>query len=445
MGRTGSRWNGGLGVLVVLAILVAAGLLHYGGRKGEDLYSSYAGCRLMVTGETGHLFQHDPAMFSSVGPDAVWERIAAEGGYRGGMHPYVQTPLWAYVLQPLCFRPGYLRFVHLFAVALMLSFAAMLWLVARFWAPMFLYPLPMALVAVGLWFSEPFGYAMLLMQTHILFLLLSVAGLILASRRRPVLAGLLVALAAAVKLTPIFLVLYWMARRRWLAAGAALGWSAGLWLLTVALTGRQLMAAYLADLGRVSHVLLVSQNSQSFAAWLMGRFYSRPEYDVLHSFALPAAVRIGSLLLLILSTVLGGLLDRARERRLTGPAIPPLGAGMALVAATIFAPIAWSHYFIVLVIPVMLLLEEVRDRLGRRAPARYALLAAVAVAVALNLKPLSTDVVAGYIGRWAVLRSQFDSGALFLVALGAAAWLSLRHSRQTRLPDVRPNASAVLT
>ena len=429
MGKMHQRWGrieGWLGVLLVLAGFLTAGLLRYGNRQGEDLYSSYAGCRLMVTGQTSHLFAYDPVLFSAVGPDAAWRRVALGGGYYGGAHPYVQTPLWAYVLQPLCAHPGFKHFVHVFAVLLMLSFAGMLWLVARFWTPSFFHPVALGLVLLGLWFSEPFVYAMLLMQTHILFLLLGVAGLILAGRRRPLLAGLLVALAAAVKLTPIFLVVYWLARRRWAAAVAALVWSGALWLLTVGLTGWPLTAAYMAVLKRVSHVLLISQNSQSFAAWVMGRFYPRPEYLVLHSFPLPAALRIGSLLLLILFTVLGGLLDRARERSLAGMPLPPLGAGIALVAATIFAPIAWSHYFIVLVIPVMLLVEEARRRGSLGTPARYALLAATALAVALNFLPLSTDVVGSYLGRWSILRSQFDSGAICLLALTVAGWLSLR-------------------
>ena len=91
----------------------------------------------------------------------------------------------------------------------MLCFAGSIWLIAWYWTPSLLNPVGMAVVLAVLWFSVPFQYAMTLMQTHVLFFAMTLGALILAEKRRPGWAGLLLAWAAAVKLTPGVIVVYW--------------------------------------------------------------------------------------------------------------------------------------------------------------------------------------------------------------------------------------------
>ena len=434
---------------LVLAVFVAAGLLRFWGETGEDLASSYVGCRLVATGHTGVLYAFDAENFANVGDlTGAWERLGSAGGFHGYLHPYVQTPLWAYALQPLCNHTGFAVFEHVFLALVLLSLAGVVWLVGRYWTPAVFHPGAIALILLGLWFSQPFVYAMFLMQTHALFFFLMVAGLVLAERSGDrwggaVWAGLAVACAAAVKLTPILLVVYWLLTRRWKAALSTVVWSAALMGLTLAAVGPALTGAYLQSLHRVSQVLLVAQNNQSFAAWVMARFYGPDEVFDINSLPLPSAVRIGSTLLMLLSTLGGGWLDRRAGRRGDRQAasppqitVPPLGAMMTLIALTIFAPIAWTHYFIVLVAPVMVLLQAARSLRGRW---RVGVIVPLVALVALNYPPLATAVLTMDIGDYAVVRGQFFSGVLALLALGIAGWNLTGKSR------ARGNASAELT
>ncbi len=431
--RFPARFRGSTAIAVILLLFVVAGVARYWRSTGDDLASSYVGCRLVADGQASHLYSYDRTSFDEIGDDDTWQETADRGHAVANLHPYVQTPLWAYALQPLCTRMDYRPFARLFNVLSMLSFAACLWLTARYWAPSLFRAYAMVTVALCVYFCVPFQYSMSLLQTHVFFVLMSLAALMLAERARPVSAGLLLAIAVAVKITPVFLVLYWLLTRRWKAVVSVAIWSAVLWGITVALAGRALTHVYLADLGRVSHVLLLYQNNQSFAAWVMGHFYSPDEaYDIfIHP--LPTAVRLASLFLTVALTLLGGFIDRERESRDAGPA--PLGALLAIVAATAFAPIAWTHYSIVLIAALMLLVHE-----NRRLRSRWVWAAVVGI-MALNYRPLAADVVSGLIGRFSILRGSFFAAVLTIVALGLVAWLErsrFRHQVTPQPAGIRP-------
>ncbi|WP_158615558.1 glycosyltransferase 87 family protein [Acidipila sp. EB88] len=402
-----------------------AGLVTYWNQPGADLSSSYVGCRLVATGNTAVLYSHDPEDFADIGDAPIWKRLALAGQYSGYLHPYVQTPLWAYSLQPLCDHTQFPVFNRVFLVLILAALIAAIWVTARAWLPMRDRSWLIAVVLLGLWFAQPFQYAMYLMQTHALFFALMVISLVLAERGRPRSAGLLLALASAVKVTPAMLLLYWLLRRRWQAAASMIICSAVLLLLTVVLAGPHLTAAYFADLHRVSRVLLVSQNNQSFAAWCMGRFFPADEVFDLNIYPLPGAVRLGSLALMLLTIASGAMLDVRSSGTRAGEAkaAAPLGAMMALVAVTLFAPIAWTHYSIVLVAPVMVLMGELRSRF------KWATLLGTLGTVALNYQPIATDIIAMDVGDYSLVRAQFYAGALCLATLGWAAVVRRRGVR----------------
>ena len=412
-------------IWALLAIFVAAGTVRFWNADSQDLASSYVGCRLIADGHPEALFNYDPDNFAGIGPGTIWQRVAAQGGFHGFIHPYVQTPLWGYALQPLCTQTSFPVFSRVFLLLVMFSFAATIWLIARYWTPSLLHPGAIGLILLCFWFAQPFQYAMFLMQTHALFFFLTIASLILAEEERPIAAGMLLACAAAVKVTPGILLIYWLLTRRWRAAVSMVLCSGLLMLFTLTAVGPHLVAAYFADLHRISRVLLVSLNNQSFAAWVMGHFHPEDDLFDVDIFPLPTAVRLGSTALLIAFTAAGGWVDR-RRRTLDGGLAPvrvPIGATMALMAVTLFAPIAWTHYFVILVAPVMVLLEE-----SRRLRSGWIAAAAVLIAV-LNFRPLATDVIHMDEGRFSLLRGQFYAGVLCLVAIGCVAWL--QRSRRT--------------
>jgi hypothetical protein len=428
-------------ILLIVGIFALLGVRRALDNDGDDLSASFIGCRLIATHQTAHLYAHDPRSFAEIGPDAPWQEAADDGHYRAFLHPYVQTPLWAWSLQPVCraAKDGFPTFQNIFAVLTLLSFAACIGLVAFFWSPELYNPIPVALICLVLWFAEPFQYALALMQTHVLFLLLTLAALILAERKRPIPAGVLLALAAAVKITPGALVLYWLLTRRYKAAASMAVTSVLLWAAAYLAVGRQVMADYRATLDRVSHVLLLSQNNQSFAAWLMSRSYPAREMLVFNIFPLPTWVRLLSTALFVACTAMGGLMDRGTGDRSRSTSVPtrmpaPLGAMFALVSATIFAPISWTHYSIILLAPLMALLHEQAILLRTRPPRLNSWLAPrwiaplVLVIAALNFQPFAAGAVDTVIHTLTLVRSHFYSEVLCLLTL-AAAW----HTRRSNL------------
>ena len=337
---------------------------------GEDLSSSYFSCRVAAAHESNHLYAHDPVHFDQVN-DPVWSRLAVGTGFVGTLHPYVQTPLWAYALRPACTSMSFIAFNKFFLVLTLICFSASIWIAALAWAPRLAHPGWITLLCTVLYTTTPFRSAMYLTQTHIIFILLAITAL-LSARKYPVLAGLLLALAAVVKITPAFLAIYWLLVRRNKAALSFAIWSAALVVLSLAVCGPVVMLAYLRSLAQTSNMLLLSSNNDSFAAWWMGHFYPRSELHSWTSHTLPHAVKYLSLALALGLTVVGGLMDRGR----TGSWF---GAVLAIMAATVFTPLAWSHYFVLLLLPAMMMLNEsLRER-------SWALLTIIGLILVLNL------------------------------------------------------------
>ena len=248
---------------------------------------------------------------------------------------------------------------------------------------------------------------MQLVQTHIFFVLATVAALMLADRDRPVPAGVLLAFAATVKITPGVVVVYWLVRRRWKAAASAVIWSAAFWAATRLIAGPQLMATYGETLQRISHTLLPAMNNQSLAAWWMD-FFVRVKFDSFQVLPLPNALRLLCSGLLVLSAAAGGWIDWKRGG---ASGVAPLGAVVTMIGATAFAPIEWTHYSIVLIVPLMVFAQAARTM------RMFWLWGVMAVVVLLNLPPLAQDPFALQMGRFAILRSHFYSEVLCLVAL----------------------------
>lgn len=417
-------------ILLILVVFVSYGFVRYRNSTGDDLASSYVGSRLLIAGQSEHLFSHDSDSFAEVGEDedSAWVPVAEQGSFHGNLHPYVQTPLWGYLLEPLCRRVDFRTFNQIFCLLSMLCFAGLIWLTVRYWCPSLFHPLPVALAAILLTLSEPFRYAMYLSQTHVLFIFLMIASLILEQKEHEWLAGFLLACAAAVKVTPGILVLYWLLRRRWTAAISAAVWSAVFWIAARAAVGPALWQAYVDTLHRISHVLLLALNNQSFAAVVMQHFY--PGYDLHRTqiLPLPSTVRVLSSIFMLAFAAVGGWIDHRRVRLTASRIAAPLGAMVTIIAATIFVPIAWTHYSIVLLVPLLILVDKNRALNSRL---EWALIAAILL---LNFRPFATDVITEEIGRFSIVRGQFYACVLTIIALIAMHWML--HPRSPKMPAI---------
>jgi hypothetical protein len=392
--------------LALYAAFLAWALFQCAGMPGEDLSASYIGCRLIASGGIDRLFDHDPALFDIVNSPA-WTEAAQSAGFVGKLHPYVQTPLWAWSLQPLCTTMDFQSFNTLFQVLGVCATIGAVEIVARTWAPKFLQPLPLGILLAAIAVSAPFKYALWLGQTHMLFVLLALLAAAAAERRADAAAGIALALAAAVKITPGFLALYWLVRGEWKPAAWFAGASAVLAALTAAATGWDATTAYIATLQRVSGVLLAAFNNQSLAAFLSPESWQRAYLLDWRMLPLAGWLKLLSIGLVIASAAGAGWLSRGGEAVRRGAAL-----SIALIGITVFTPIAWSHYFLVL-IPAAMLLAQAGGRL---------MLPVLAVVFLLDIPPIAFKPIHTRITPVTLTHSHFLAGLLAMAVLGFVAW-----------------------
>ena len=347
-GRSTRRWRG-----AVVAAFVAVGLAAGWGARGDDLASSYMAAAVLSAGHADHVYAHDAQWFDAV-HDPVWDAIAADRGVAGFLHPYVQLPLWAAALRPLTALP-FAWFNRVFMVLHLLCMAGVVLLAADLWNRALLAPRALAALLALLAVTEPARYALALNQTTPLVLLGTIGAVWLERRGRLRTAGLMLACVTALKLTPGIVALWWLLERRKQPLWAFAAGLAGLAVASVVVGGVDLNLAYLQNVRRLSDLTVVAFNNQSLQALLVRGTVALPESFMWRVHATPEWVRptvAAAGLLLALAVV-----HRARAAGAAGERIAVPGL---LLVATILAPIAWTHYFLVLVIPAVVLHADTR-------------------------------------------------------------------------------------
>jgi len=131
---------------------------------------------------------------------------------------------------------------------------------------------PLVLASPPTMFGLQFG------QFHVAMLLLSIAAMICFEERRPAVGGGLLAVAIVSKLSPAFLLVYLVARRRWRALVWTLGGCAAFCLLALAFLGRAPFEAFL------SYQLPRIQSGEAFS------FYEAKEIVVSRNLGIPGLV-----------------------------------------------------------------------------------------------------------------------------------------------------------
>ena len=341
-----------MAVLVLAGLWLSVMLGLFWHSPSDDLSATYMGASLLAEGLGDHLYAHHPIQFHIV-DDPVWHQIAAERGFDGFLHPYVQTPLWAWLLRPSVTALAFPAFSRFFLVLHLLSVLAVIVLAGRLWNRGLLRPGPIAATLVLLTLGEPLQYALFLGQTHMLFLAVALGGLLCTERGRPLLGGTLVAVAAAIKPTFGALVVWWIFSRQWRAVLGFCLASVGAILATLAAVGPPLFLEYLRNLERISDSVLVAFNSQSFLAALhrMGGNAEVFSWEM-H----PVSSWLGALNNTAGVAALAGLGWVTRRGQRRGAAMGGVACAGLVLLGTLFAPLSWSHYYLVLLLPWFVIL-----------------------------------------------------------------------------------------
>ncbi len=268
--------------------------------------------------------------------------------------------------------------------------------------------------------SGPLYYSVRLGNTtHFLLLLFLVAFEAIADGRDRK-AGALLAFAALIKPPLAIFLPYLLLRRRFGAAAAMAGWAAAALVLSVVLFGVPLHLRWF-------HEFVIVHGSEAIGAYnvqsaggalghLLTRGHLRDWYPI--AVGLPFRLLRWAIVLLLLGPVAAACRRAGRPR--TADAWEA-ELSLVLTAGILVAPIAWTHYYLLLLIPMTGLLA---GRLPLAAAARP-VFAAAAWLISLPV------VVFGVEGRIAnalyerLLVSHFFAGGVLLLGLLIAARLAI--------------------
>ncbi len=193
-------------------------------------------------------------------------------------------------------------------------------------------PLLLVVLALVAW-SNPLSVGLNLGQINVLIAVLVVADLSGVLPRLP--RGVMIGVAAALKLTPLFLVGYFIAVRRYRAAAVAtctfVAVTAAGFLLAPHASHQYWLQGYFADPRRTGGISYISNQS---LYGVIVRLAAGPSH--VRVFWLPAVILTG-----------GVVLWAARQLE---PRLPWLAEGMALAAMLLISPVSWVHHWI-LVLP----------------------------------------------------------------------------------------------
>jgi hypothetical protein len=235
---------------------------------------------------------------------------------------------------------------------LTLGFAATaltLLVAVRSWAPDLTRPGGALALAAAVLLSWPFAAEVMSLNLQPLALLAAVIAIAAAQSGRSAVAGAALAIAAAVKLTPVILVLYWIATRRFACVLWFLGASVALLAAGSCVAGAELHLQWLARMQELAGTIVPSPNNRSLAGFLFGMTYEGPRVAEAGLPAHPLPGWIGAVTLA--AGVVGAawcLLDASKARR--RPAADAAGQIALLLVAVMTAPVAWAHSFLILAV-----------------------------------------------------------------------------------------------
>jgi hypothetical protein len=252
--------------------------------------------------------------------------------------------------------------------------------------------------------------------THILLLVLLIAFDRLALGRER-LAGALLGAAALIKPPLALLLPYLVLRQRYAAALTMGSVAAGVVALSLAMYGLPLHLFWVREFvighGASPVAAYNVQSVNGFLAHLMTRGHLRDWYPIPMGGAFRAA-----------SVAISGTLVLAVAAACWRSGRPRSAAGWyaeltaVLTLAVVVAPISWTHYYLLLLIPIAAIVGGARLPLPGRSAAVVLGVSALLISVPVVILPMPGPVLSALYARVAI--SQYFYGGLVLLALLAA-------------------------
>jgi len=299
------------------------------------------------------------------------EQLRAEAARREveRLNPYVYPPLQAVLLIPLAslsFPQAALAWYWINILLLVLCISILSWLLGSTPRP-WNYAIVVFLVAA----SEPVTRTLTAGQMNIALLLLLCLSFFLLKKDYPVLAGLALGLAAALKVFPalLILMLFWRRRRR--AGMAALLGALGLTLLGCAVAGWSHSLDYLALLRQMSYGSStwaqlgmhyhVDPANQSPAALITRLLTQDPAAGVQGIASLPGLAKFLSAAIGLILLGITFCFTRFKHSACDSLRVSEPSLALAILASILIPSLMWDHYMTLALLPAVILLDRPGD------------------------------------------------------------------------------------
>jgi hypothetical protein len=394
--------------LTMLAIVIVAAGLYIAGKSGGDPLA----------------YRNDFNVFYH----AAREVLAGRDPYQSSLAewtPYLYPPLLAIVLAPLALFPlpvaAYVWFlinaVSIIAAALM---SARLGrddestnegkVAGSEGGPVAPLVAALSLLIVARFVLDNFSLG----QVNPLLAALAAAHVYLYSRDKKIASALVLSIAVSIKLTPLVLIAYHVARRRWKFAAAALATCVALTALSFVPLGSRAPEAFQIFVNRTikneQGYDLADAGNQSLRGALAR--LTLDSTGTLDQVATDLSRRPFDTLTLMISFLLFAVAMIAGSRART----ELLAAAPFVCCVVLLSPLSWKAHFVMLILPVVCLVAEALRARGTRRAILIAVLAVIFVLFNLT----SPRVIGLQSAEWADAHSLVFIGALLI--FGASLW-----------------------
>ncbi|MCV2869560.1 DUF2029 domain-containing protein [Defluviimonas sp. WL0002] len=353
---------------LLLALWFALALIQHWNNPSSDLAPLYMAGHFLAEGRPDLVYAAPPAFFG--GTPSAWEpTLAAMGNPWPHAFPYIYPPIWAKLMSFVTPHIGPVTFTKAVMALHAALMAAGVAVAARIARPAGMRPLIWVLISIALLETSVFSETALHFnqpQITVMFLTLLAFERLQAGRERT--AGLLLGVAAAIKILPGVFLLLLLFERRWRAAATFALTVASLVALSFLLAGPALHADFLKAFDRIEGTLpAVPSNASVHVSILLllehaglvtlpltdaGAFLSREDFP-----ALP---------LVTWGARLAFLAALALFARRLWPLEPRLRLARGLLVLSIlialFSPVGWLHYYVIslLLLPQLAVLAPPR-------------------------------------------------------------------------------------
>ena len=344
-----------MGVLALLGASVLFGkafVVDYWDYAASDLEPIVVGGVLLERGQADHLYDHDRAWFNRLDSEPH-VTAARELGVRSDPRPFVMPPAIAVVAQPVT-GASYVALGRMLLIVNLLSVLAAIVLLDRHFGLRLLNPLGVAAMLVFLHQFEPMRAAAELGQTTPLVLLAIAGAFVLDARDRQIGAGVALAFATALKLTPGLLIVPLIIARRWRALVAFGAATAAMLVVGLIGAGGAATGTWIERMLELSKQSFPAFNNQSLGSFLLR--FERPMQEMFSwkLFNLAPAYRIASFALLAAGIAACVWI----QRRVREDVRRDLIWSVCIVLVLAVPSISWNHYYLYMLLPAACVLRH---------------------------------------------------------------------------------------